>query len=242
MVSHRFAEFSSAGWTSSIGFPVRDFSANIERYDQFGTAVGTDGQCPGYPCLYVDRILFRMPDGSTHELRSTDQPRFANDPIIDNYYSVDGARMRYQSSTQTLFMADGSRYILDANPRYIDRNGNTITDTDTLGRHIPNPPMTANGIPDVPGDYSYSLPGVGGPSINYTFKWRYLDDAGVLTTPQQLKYIANTGCPLGTGSYSPNMFFGDSMTSTCIVNGGVIFRPVVLYQIVLPTGQAYTFT
>ncbi|HYV00475.1 MAG TPA: RHS repeat-associated core domain-containing protein [Pyrinomonadaceae bacterium] len=238
MVSARFAEFSSAGWTSSVGFPTRDFSANFERYDQFGSAVGSDGQCQGTPCLYVDRILFRMPDGSTHELRSTDQPRFYNDPIIDDYYSVDGARMRYQSSTQTLFMADGSRYLLDVG-KYIDRNGNTITGgTDTLGRPIPYPPMNGG----TPGDTPYTMPGVGGSSINYTFKWRYLDDPGVLTTPQQLKYVASSRCPPGTGSYSPSLFSGDSSTRTCIGNGDALFRPVVLYQILLPTGQAYTFT
>ena len=238
MVSDRFAEFSSAGWTSSVGFPTRDFSANYEKYDQFGNAVGPDGQCSGSACLYVDRILFRMPDGSTHELRSTDQPRFYNDPIIDNYYSVDGARMRYQSSTQTLFMADGSRYLLGEG-KYIDRNGNTITGgTDTLGRPIPYPPMNGG----TPGDTPYTMPGVGGSSINYTFKWRYLDDPGVLTTPQQLRYVASSRCPPGTGSYSPNLFSGDSTTSTCIGNGDALFRPVVLYQILLPTGQTYTFT
>src|SRR5258708_2006117 len=89
LVSDRFAEYSSAGWTSTLGFPVRDYSADSETYDMFGGAVGIGGQCPGYPCPTVDRLLFRMPDGSTHELRSTDQPRFPNDPILDNYYSVD---------------------------------------------------------------------------------------------------------------------------------------------------------
>src|SRR5260370_10996065 len=156
-------------------------------------------------CATIDRMLFRMPDGSTHELRSTDQPRFHNDPLIDNYYSVDGLRMRYQRSTQTLFMADGSRYILDANPRYIDRNGNTITNTDTLGRAISNPLAGT-------GDYAYSLPGVGGSAVNYTFKWRYLDDTGVLTSPQPLQYIAASGCSLWNGSYSPYLFLVGSQT------------------------------
>src|SRR6266851_5149366 len=247
IITARFSENSSAGWTTSVGFPVRDFSAQGEKYDLDGNAVGTDGQCfiqqqngvrAFYPCLNIDRVLFRMPDGSTHELRSSDQPRSPNDPAIDNYYSVDGARMRYQSSTQTLFMADGSRYILSADPKYIDRNGNTITPSmDTLGRPIPNPPLSST-----TGDFPYSLPGVGGSAIYYTFKWRYLDDPGVLTTPQQLKYISSSGCPLGTGSYSPFMFYPDSSTSTCFANGGTLFRPVVLYQIVLPTGQSYTFT
>ena len=246
LVSDRFAEFSSGGWTSSVGFPVQDYSAQGERYDMDGKAVGTDGQCviqtdsppTFYPCLTVDRILFRMPDGSTHELRSTDQPRFPNDPLLDNYYSVDGARMRYQSSTQTLFMADGAHYLLGANPKYIDRNGNVLTpNADTLGRPISNPPLSS-----ITGDFPYSLPGVGG-SINYTFKWRYLDDPGVLTSPQPLQYVADSRCAPGTGSYSPHLFLSDPIgTHTCIVNGDALFRPVILYQILLPTGQAYTFT
>src|SRR6266404_5479035 len=177
-----------------------------------------------------------MPDGSTHELRSSDQPRFPNDPLIDDYYSVDGARMHYQRSTQKLFMADGSCYDFGANPKYTDRNGNTITSTDTLGRTISNPLAGS-------GDYDYSVPGVGGSAVHYTFKWRNLDDPGVLTSPQPLQYIADSSCPVGTGSYSPHLFSSDPIgTRTCIVNGGRVFRPVVLYQIVLPTGQAYTFT
>ena len=243
LVSDRFAEYSSAGWTTSVGFPVQDYSAQGELYDMFGRAVGTDGQCnqqvypfTPYPCYIIDRMVFRMPDGSTHELRSTDQPRLPNDPIIDDYYSVDSSRMRYQRSTQTLFMADGSRYVFGASPKYIDRNGNTVTDTDTLGRPISNPLAGS-------GDYNYAVPGVGGGSINYTLKWKYLDDPGVLTTSQPLQYVADNSCPLGTGSYSPHLFLSDPIgTHTCIVNGGSLFRPVVLYQIVLPTGQAYTFT
>jgi RHS repeat-associated protein len=243
LVSDRFAEYSSAGWTTSVGFPVQDLTAQGEKYNMFGQAVGADGQCQG-TCLTIDRILFRMPDGSTHELRSSDQPRSPSDPILDNYYSVDGARMRYQSSTQTLFMADGSRYILGASPKYVDRNGNTITDTDTLGRAISIPPMAGTGINGgAPGDYPYSLPGVGGAAINYTFKWRYLDDPNVLTSPQALQYVADSRCSPGNGSYSPHLFLSDPIgTRTCIVNGDSLFRPVVLYQIVLPTGQAYTFT
>jgi RHS repeat-associated protein len=250
LVSDRFAEYSSAGWTSTVGFPVLDYSAQGEKYDLFGKAVGPDGQCviqndptSFYPCLTIDRRLVRMPDGSTHELRSSDQPRYPTDPILDDYYSVDGARMRYQNSTQTLFMADGSRYVLGANPKYVDRNGNTINSADTLGRSIPYPPMTGTGLnTGTPGDPTYSIQGVGG-TINYTFKWRYLDDPGVLTSPQPLQYVADSSCPLGTGSNNPHMFLSDPIgTHTCVVNGGSLFRPVVLYQIVLPTGQSYTFT
>lgn len=237
MVSDRFAEHSSGGWTTSVGFPVLDLSGTGEKYDMFGRAVGADGQCPGYACLTIDRVLFRMPDGSTHELRSSDQPRSPNDQVIvGDYYSVDGSRMRYQSSTQTLFMADGGRYILDANPRYIDRNGNTITDTDTLGRAITNPLAGT-------GDYDYSLPGVGGP-INYGFRWRHLNDPDVLTAPPPSPYfVADSSCPPGNGPYSPHLFESDPIgTRTCVVNGGSLLNPVVLYQIVLPTGQVYTFT
>src|ERR1051325_10978111 len=137
-------------------------------------------------------------------------------------------------------MPDGSRYLM-ASRQYIDRNGNTITYgsgsvTDTLGRNIPLP------LSGAAGDYTYSLPGVGTSTINYTFHWKHLGDPGVLTTTQPLQYISDTGCG-GIGSYSPHLF--NTITSnqiTYICNASEQFNPVVLYQIDLPTGQHYTFT
>jgi len=94
-----------------------------------------------------------MPHGSGHELRSTDQPRPSTQPAPDNLYSVGGSRLRYQRSTQTLFMPDGSRYLF-SDGKYIDRNGNTLIGNggwqDTLGRQINNPLPYAPGTTFIP--------------------------------------------------------------------------------------------
>jgi YD repeat-containing protein len=44
-----------------------------------------------------------------------------------------------------------------------------------------------------PGSYTYSLPGVNGTPVNYTFVWKNLGDAGVLTAAQPLQYTADSG-------------------------------------------------
>lgn len=237
----QYGKHSVSGWTSSINMPLLDSSPGQHFYNQVGEAKPSN-MCPN-PCYLVDRKTIWMPDGSGHELRATDQPRIFSDPLPDNYYAVDESRMRYQASTQTLFMSDGSRYLLGSG-EHIDRNGNKLTSnngvwTDTLGRQIANP------LPGFPaaGDQNAPVPGVGGTPVNYVLKWRNLLDPGVLTTPETIRYVANGGCPPGQGGpYSPYLFGWDSVNRTCIANSGTLFNPVVLYQIVLPTGQAYTFT
>lgn len=231
----QYSEHASAGWTTSLDFPAFDTPTN-ETYDQHGYPITGDNCTSG--CFAVDRMRIVMPDGSIHEFRSTDQPYDVAHPALpDDLYSVDGTRMRYQRSTSTLFMPDGSRYLFSSR-QYIDRNGNTITYgngsiTDTLGRTIPHPFATAD---------TYSLPGVGTSTINYTFHWKHLGDPGVLTTSQPLQYISDTGCG-GLGSYSPHLFTSNYETiPTYICNASEQFNPVVLYQLDLPTGQHYTFT
>lgn len=246
-VEAKFGEHSAAGWTSSIGFPVLDNSLLSEYYDGSGKSKSTGG-CSGSNnptgldafCYKVDRLLVRMPDGSTHELRSSDQPF---DPVNQaeaaDLYAVDGTRMRYNRPNQTLYMADGSRYLL-ATSDYVDRNGNRLHYTgsgwtDTLGRTINAPPLA-----NTPGTYTYSLPGMSG---QYAFVWKRLGDPDVLTTAQPLKHVADNGCPLGNGSFSSYLFQSDpGGTRTCIQNADQVFNPVVLYQIQLPTGRSYTFT
>jgi RHS repeat-associated protein len=249
----RYAEHSMSGWTTSLGFPFLD-GAPTQYYDETGYPSKDANSCPGMTiCYTVDRQVIWMPDGSSHEFRSTDQPKsvYDNTPFPDDMYAVDGSRMRYQKSTQTLFMPDGSRYLLGSK-QYVDRNGNTLTyDSansrwlDTLGRAIPLPPVSMPGTnvqPTItPGSYTYSLPGVNGTTVNYTFVWKHLGDAGVLTTSQPLQYTADTDCSWGNAN-SPRLFASDSGSRTCIANANTVFNPVVLYQIMLPTGRAYTFT
>ncbi len=232
----RYGDHSVSGWNSSTRSPLIDQSPGYQLYDGFGHARGT-GDCSS-GCFVIDRVLAWMPDGSAHELRSSDQALASTQPRPDNLYSVDGSRMRYQRSTDTLFLPDGSRYVMTTPAGYFDRNGNKINATDTLGRTIADP---LGGVsPSTPVEKSYSLPGVGG-TVNYLFKWKYL--AEVLTTPQSLAYVADSGCPPGTGAtFNPHLFTSDISGRVCIQNAPQPFNPVVLSQIILPTGQSYTFT
>jgi RHS repeat-associated protein len=230
-----YGEYSRAGWTGSLSFPVIDTWSSNDTYDQSGGPTPSNGACPN-GCYSVDRILARMPDGSAHELRSGDQPVAYNGTTPDDYYAVDGSRMRYQRSTGTLFMPDGSRYLIGS-AQYVDRNGNTLTYaggvTDTLGRNIPAPPLAA-----AAGDYTYTPPGMTG---SYTFRWRTLDMAGVMTTSQPPAYISDAPCPGFPGNYTPRLFTA-GVTGNCYGNATSVFKPVVLYQVTLPTNQSYTFT
>ena len=239
IVTANYAKHSVAGWNSSVRMPTIDSTAGQHYYNQFGAAQD-QGFCVA-PCYVIDRKTVWMPDGSSHELRASDQPRNVNDPLPDNFYAVDGSRLRYQASTNTLFMPDGSRYVLGTG-EYFDRNGNKLTFngsgvTDTLGHQINNP------LPSFPGagNQNFSVPGVNGTPINYVLEWRNL--ANALTTGTQLSFIGNSGCPPGSGgSFTPSLFSSDFGNSTCIGNSSVQFNPVVLYQIRLPNQTAYTFT
>lgn len=242
IVTADYAKHSVAGWTSSVGFPVIDPDVGNQIYHPSGFP-NVSGDCT-FGCYMVDRKLVWMPDGSGHELRATDQPRLFTAPPPDNFYSVDGTRMRYQASTNILYLADGSQYQFGTS-KYVDRNGNTLTWVggwrDTLNRTINNPlPYNVGQGPLSSTDQTYTLPGVSNTTLSYTLKWRNLAD--VLTTPEPLRYIANSACPPGTGVFSPNLFMYDAASRTCFGNGGVLFNPVVLSQIVLPNGQTYTFT
>jgi len=242
IVTANYAQHTVRGWTTTVDMPELDFRPGDRIYNANGSP-NVDGNCTA-GCYKIDRMMVWMPDGSGHELRASDQPRLTTTAAADNLYSVDGTRMRYQRSTSTLFMPDGSRYLFPGG--YVDRNGNTLTWVggfrDTLDRVINDPlPWGSGGGPLSPTDQSYSVPGVGTTTINYTLKWRYLQD--VLTDPTEaVRYIANSGCPMGTGSYSPSLFSTDFSGRTCIVNAGNIHNPVVLHQIVFPNGRSYTFT
>jgi RHS repeat-associated protein len=248
VVNARFAQHSSAGWTSSLGVPSVDNGPQSENYNNSGAPIssctfgGDDGA--GGSCCFVDRLLIRMPDGSSHEVRSRDEPfcyTGSTAPALpDDLYATDGSRLRYQRSTGTLFLPDGSRYILGSGTvQYVDRNGNTMTYadgqwTDTLGRVI-NIPLGHSGT----GDFTYTLPGVGGTPANYIFRWRNLSD--VRTDPSQpLRNLGDSSCAPGDfNTYGPSLFTSAGDTKVC---GNAAFNPVVLHQIELPNGRAYTFT
>jgi RHS repeat-associated protein len=239
IVTARYSKNSINGWSSSVNLPGLDFTPGDRIHNADGSP-NTTGNCTA-GCFKIDRMLVWMPDGSAHELRASDQPRNVTAPLPDDYWAVDGSRMRYQRSTGILFFPDGTRVV---GLQQIDRNGNTLTAVtgglrDTLGRVINNPLSFGQGFGV--GDHAYTLPGVNGSTLNYTFVWKNLVD--VMTTPEPLRFKGSAGCPPGSGgTFSPFLFASELFSRTCIGNSSELFNPVVLHQIVLPNDQTYTFT
>jgi YD repeat-containing protein len=272
-----YAEHSTAGWKTSLDIPKVEWPKADDTY--LYTGKPSCPICTGN-LFRVSRVYIHMPDGSTHELRESDQPYPSNLGVdmVGTFYAVDGSRLRYDSTgsnTGTLYMRDGSRYLLGGGTaQFIDRNGNTLNYnastrqwTDTLGRVIGIP------LPSRPlaQDYSYTLPGIGGSTMPYTFRWRYLADAltpgqngqSPARKPIANEYLPNPHLPptppsggnypiLVQQQYSdrPSLFISDgdadgegyaTVVGHC-QDGGELFNPVVLTEIVLPNGLSYKFS
>jgi hypothetical protein len=272
MARAMYGEDSAAGWTSSLDVPriVHTDSIEEEVYNGNGRPCADTGVTgPSSPCYpanqrTVGRLRIRLPDGSIHELRKSDTVIFKTQSTgTGTYYAVDGSRLRYETQTATLYLPDGARYILGAElgqntSQYIDRNGNTLTFTsaigsaqpagiwtDTAGRSVSLPPLDySNNATRAVGDQSYTLRSVAGTNITYIFRWRRLNE--VRTDGNQTLYY--TGDKLCGGSYrqafSPSLFAssGDGSSGSDTLVCGEEFNPVVLAEIVLPTGSSYKFT
>lgn len=257
--SAKFAEHSAAGWTSSLDVPRIEYTGKSQLYDFDGDALCLDCSAGHDNYYYVKRIHIHMPDGSSHELRTDDEPRTttSGNPQYDFtgvFYAVDGSGVRFETASNTLFMPDGSRYIFGSThytvnareeqraTKYIDRNGNTLTYaaatrkwSDTLGRSLEIP------LPQTPvwGDDPYSLPGFGGVDLNYTFRWRYHSES--LTVPgQPLRYTGNLQCGPPNTAVTPYLFAGDGSNAVCAEAQPA--DRIVLSEIVLPNGKSYRFT
>lgn len=186
----KYGDSTAAGWTSSLDW-FKWPSANNINYQGFEQPLekyGTDGKLVSGTAYNrtVARMHVVLPDGSRHELRRDDAVLGAgSNTTTGTFYSVDGSRLRYESSNKTLYLSDGSmlRYETDVNGvpvsmKYIDRNGNQNTYshatglwTDATGRTLGPPPLS-----QTVGDYPYALPGIGGSSITYTLRGRNLAD------------------------------------------------------------------
>jgi RHS repeat-associated protein len=251
-----YSESSASGWTSNLDWfkwpannnhTINGVDSWLEKYDANGNAVTTTTYSKT-----VARIHVILPDGSRHELRREDTvlPAGSN-TSTGTFYSVDGSRLRYESSSRTLFMPDGSRLIYSYNASsqpdyvyYIDRNGNQNTYsyatnqwTDTMGRAFNLPPLSTSAVTD----YYYSVPGVGGTSLTYTFCWRSL--SSVLTNMSQpLRYVGDRTSSYPYGMSSNPALFTSPDDDKRVISNSTAFNPVVLYQIVLPNNQTYTFT
>ncbi|MCU1267735.1 MAG: repeat-associated core domain protein, partial [Acidobacteria bacterium] len=239
-------ERSIAGWSTSLA-PAR-IEAAAEGYDgYFGVNVGQPGGLEHY-IQYISRMRVIMGDGSSHELRRDDVPRIGASPNTP-FYAIDGSQLRFESDSNTLLLPDGSRYIFNGGQanQYLDRNGNKLNYdgqwVDTVGRTF-NSPLTVNTV----GDHQYNLPGLGGGSLTYTFRWRYLRDPQtnetVLTDPnQELYYPGNYNCDVynnGFQTVSPSLFSSSNPQNPICASSR--YNPVVLSEILLPNGESYRFT
>jgi RHS repeat-associated protein len=266
-----FAEHSTAGWTSTLTPPRVEFTGMGQFYDWQGRATCQDVCLPGQTTAgdhYVKRIHVHMPDGSSHELRLDDQVYVGLPvaPFTGTFHAVDGSRMRFDSNAgaaSVLYLPDGSRFLFGAYnngselsaTHFIDRHGNTLTYnpstrqwTDTLGRLITNP-LPANPVANT--DTYFMAKQVGGNEVTYTLRWKSLAD--VLTpdpatgVPPPMRYPGNYKCAHNSyQNVSPSLITSSFDTRVCVEldqsGNPLLFNPVVLAEIVLPTGKFYRFT
>src|SRR2546423_608344 len=90
-----YAEYSTAGWTTSLDVPVVEWPKQNDIYWYTGKpyASGTV-----YPYTFrISRVFIHMPDGSTHELRKADavQQDSGQIDMSGTFYALDSSRMRY---------------------------------------------------------------------------------------------------------------------------------------------------
>ena len=266
-----FAEHSTAGWTSTLTPPRAEFTGMGQYFTVQGSAACPDVCVPGQTSVgdrYIKRIHVHMPDGSSHELRLDDQVYLVPlTPFTGTFHAVDGSRMRFESnagSASVLYLPDGSRYLFGpynngtelTATHFIDRHGNTLTYnagtrqwTDTLNRVITSP-LPANPVANT--DTYFMAKQVGGlTESTFTLRWKYLAD--VLTPdpatnqPPPLRYPGNYKCAHNSyQNLSPSLTTSSFDTRVCVEQDGsgnpLLFNPVVLAEVVLPTGKFYRFT
>ncbi|MFY9553322.1 MAG: RHS repeat-associated core domain-containing protein [Blastocatellia bacterium] len=276
-----YGQYSVSGWTCSLTPPTIEWTGYMNETYESGISNGCTPPPTTKTCEYISRMRVYMPDGSSHELRKDDLPRDARQPLnrTGTFLSVDGSRLRFETSSNTLYLLDGSRYLFNsainhqAATQFIDRNGNTLDYssaarqwTDSLGRVIgvPLPVDPALGgmnysyEADRPtaGDYNYDVPGVGGSTLRYRFRWSRM--SSVLTVPgKQLAYRADhtfaNGNPKPAGPYlfvtspgplspEPEPDASGNGVGNRLGSSDELFNPVVLSEIVLPNSVSYKFT
>ena len=96
----KYAEKSTAGWTSSTAVPYIEYTGSEQPYDQFGSSLCfTCNPAPSDTPFYVARVLVHLPDGSTHELRKDDNPvQSSGLSYTGVFVAVDGSRLKYDFS------------------------------------------------------------------------------------------------------------------------------------------------
>jgi hypothetical protein len=134
IVEAKYAEHSVSAWTSGLDLPWYEFTGGDQYYGDYGDAIPEPTEYPPNWQFYthsVKRMLVHMPDGSSHELRSSDQIFNGLAANSGTYCAVDSSRIKYNvlQNTAILYLPDGSRYVYPGQGivQYIDRNGNTLT-------------------------------------------------------------------------------------------------------------------
>lgn len=246
-----YADKSVSGWTvntGAMGVPELDTRSNLAKYTTKGEALGntTNG-------FHMERLAFRMPDGSTREFRKSDIPATAEVPSVSGIYvAVDDPRMKYDADNKVLYMPDGSRYTFNCCPggvqyvQHIDRNGNVMNYntqdgwTDTVGRRIVVGLNNHLESGQESKQQPITLSGPHGTTRTYTLVWKNLDK--VLSSgggTAALRYFSDFNCHICTIT-APSLF---SSQGSDLVNGNArIFNPVVLSDVILPNGLRYSFT
>jgi RHS repeat-associated protein len=245
-----FSEWAKAGWTTSADIPIIEWTGASQHYNSDGTPFcGDCGDSGGY---YIKRIQVHMPGGSSHELR-IDDTATTSPATIGSYFAVDSSNLRYEASSFTegvLYLPDGSRYQLNAtSAQYVDRNGNMLSYSVTNRQWTD----TQNRVLDVPlpeslsaTTYTYYLPSTTGTPLSYSVRWSTLGKA--LTNPdEELHYKTNMTFLPGESfdERGPALFIGDGASRLYDGPGfpaSEKFNPLVLAEIILPSGQHYLFT
>jgi RHS repeat-associated protein len=272
-----FAENTHNGWNSNFEMPWVEFTGFNEPFiARFRTSgreyeAPDDGQAWDYMfqpqsnqnsqaiMYYANRAMLHMPDGSSHEMRQDDLAYAGNTgPWNRMYFATDGSRIKYDPSNQTIFMPDGSRYVLTSatSAQYIDADGNTLQFTngqwtDTLGRTFSNPLNASNCT-----NCSWTIPNAQGGTSTYIFRWRTLSE--VRNDPAQpLHYVGsitpNPNYPQFPlySDISPSLF-GQTFLGFFSAPGAVVsynafgnppdlFNPLLLSEIELPNEKKYQF-
>ncbi|HEY6807101.1 MAG TPA: DUF4214 domain-containing protein [Pyrinomonadaceae bacterium] len=195
-----YAEYSTAGWTTSLDVPKVEWPQLNDVYWYDGKPYPR-GSIPGFT-YRVANVFIHMPDGSVHELRRSDAVYASGSDInkVGNFYSVDGSRMRYDTTVQfpTLYLPDGSRYVWKTGiTEFSDRNGNTLVYDnssrqwkDTMNRNV-GMPWPTNPQPNTP--YYYTVPGFGlNGTTTYTIVFKNLSS---LISSSSLKPIGDYYLP-----------------------------------------------
>ncbi|HKR60174.1 MAG TPA: hypothetical protein VJS64_10615, partial [Pyrinomonadaceae bacterium] len=264
--SATYGETSTSGWTSSLEIPFIEYTGRTQFYDASGNSIC--GLCPEETAspYYVKRIHVHLSDSSAKELRTDDgailfDSQNLNGDFTGTFKAVDGSGIYFDSTDNTLYLPDGSRYVFSSTEvgihgkmgrpatAFIDRNGNTISFnsqnrswSDTLGRPFTDPIPNQ---PPAPGEQIYDLPGIGGNTwIRYKLRWANLEN--VLRVAQPLAYTGDRKCnPTITQLTSALFQTFDTVTFVCAklsADGNPeYFNPVVLSEVELPTGQKYQF-